>query len=107
MKTIAPLHRWIVALCFGASLAVAAAPPPNIVWIIADDMSPDTAAYGLRDVKTPHLDRLAAEGRRYTRAYATAPVCSSSRSAFILGTSQIITGLHAHDVERPQPLPPP
>ncbi|MCX6932652.1 MAG: sulfatase-like hydrolase/transferase, partial [Verrucomicrobia bacterium] len=107
MKTIAPLHRWIVALCFGASLAVAAAPPPNIVWIIADDMSPDTAAYGVRDVKTPHLDRLAAEGRRYTRAYATAPVCSSSRSAFILGTSQIITGLHAHDVERPQPLPPP
>jgi uncharacterized sulfatase len=107
MKTIALLHRWIVALCFGTSLAVAATPPPNIVWIIADDMSPDTAAYGVRDVKTPHLDRLAAEGRRYTRAYATAPVCSSSRSAFILGTSQIITGLHAHDVERPQPLPPP
>ena len=70
-------------------------------------MSPDTAAYGSRDVKTPHLDRLAAEGRRYTRAYATAPVCSSSRSAFILGTSQIITGLHAHDVENPQPLPAP
>ena len=85
----------------------AAAIPPNVVWIIADDMSPDTAAYGLRDVKTPHLDRLANEGRRYTRAYATAPVCSSSRSAFILGTSQIITGLHAHDVENPQPLPAP
>jgi uncharacterized sulfatase len=90
-----------------AAAASAASPPPNIVWIIADDMSPDTAAYGLRDVKTPHLDRLAAEGRRYTRAYATAPVCSSSRSAFILGTSQIITGLHAHDVENPQPLPAP
>ena len=96
------------------SLSAATPPPPavspskpNIVWIIADDMSPDTAAYGLRDVKTPHLDRLAAEGRRYTRAYATAPVCSSSRSAFILGTSQITTGLHAHDVENPQPLPAP
>ena len=96
------------------SLSAATPPPPavspskpNIVWIIADDMSPDTAAYGLRDVKTPHLDRLAAEGRRYTRAYATAPVCSSSRSAFILGTSQITTGLHAHDVEKPQPLPAP
>jgi N-sulfoglucosamine sulfohydrolase len=94
-------------LSLSASAAAAPTPPPNIVWIIADDMSPDTAAYGLRDVKTPHLDRLAAEGRRYTRAYATAPVCSSSRSAFILGTSQIITGLHAHDVEKPQPLPAP
>ena len=93
----------LVSLCAAAAIP----PPPNIVWIIADDMSPDTAAYGLRDVKTPHLDRLATEGRRYTRAYATAPVCSSSRSAFILGTSQITTGLHAHDVENPQPLPAP
>ncbi|MSU68640.1 MAG: arylsulfatase [Opitutaceae bacterium] len=99
-----------VSLSLLFSICAAAAtppPPPNIVWIIADDMSPDTAAYGLRDVKTPHLDRLASEGRRYTRAYATAPVCSSSRSAFILGTSQITTGLHAHDVENPQPLPAP
>ncbi len=99
-----------VALSLLFSVCAAAAtppPPPNIVWIIADDMSPDTAAYGLRDVKTPHLDRLASEGRRYTRAYATAPVCSSSRSALILGTSQITTGLHAHDVENPQPLPAP
>ena len=105
----------LLSLSASAAAASAATPPPpavspskpNIVWIIADDMSPDTAAYGLRDVKTPHLDRLAAEGRRYTRAYATAPVCSSSRSAFILGTSQITTGLHAHDVENPQPLPAP
>ncbi len=102
--SICNLRGWLVVVC---SLTWAAAAPPNIVWIIADDMSPDTAAYGMREVKTPHLDRLAAEGRRYTRAYATAPVCSSSRSALILGTSQIITGLHAHDVENPQPLPEP
>jgi N-sulfoglucosamine sulfohydrolase len=101
---ICNLRRWLVVAC---CLAWAAAAPPNIVWIVADDMSPDTAAYGMREVKTPHLDRLAAEGRRYTRAYATAPVCSSSRSALILGTSQIITGLHAHDVENPQSLPAP
>lgn len=80
---------------------------PNFVWIIADDMSPDTGAYGLKQVQTPHLDRLAAEGCRYTRAYATAPVCSSSRSAFILGCYQTTTGLHPHDVENPQPLPAP
>lgn len=77
---------------------------PNFVWIVADDMSPDIGAYGVAGVKTPNLDRLAREGRRYTHAYATAPVCSASRSAFILGTYQTTTGLHAHDVENPQPL---
>jgi uncharacterized sulfatase len=88
-------------------IAPGAAAPPNIVWIIADDMSPDTGAYGLAQVKTPHLDRLAAEGRRFARAYSTAPVCSSSRSAFILGCYQTTTGLHPHDTENPQPLPAP
>ena len=80
---------------------------PNIVWIIADDMSPDTGAYGLKQVRTPNLDRLANEGRRYTRAYSTSPVCSASRSAFILGCYQTTTGLHPHDAENPQPLPAP
>ncbi|WP_395740094.1 sulfatase [Prosthecobacter sp.] len=80
---------------------------PNFVWIIADDMSPDIGAYGLKEVSTPNLDKLAAEGRRYTRAYATAPVCSSSRSAFILGCYQTTTGLYPHDTEKPQPLPAP
>ncbi|MFZ4766879.1 MAG: sulfatase, partial [Roseimicrobium sp.] len=80
---------------------------PNVVWIIADDMSPDTAAYGVKQVSTPNLDRLASEGCCYTRAYSTAPVCSASRSAFILGCYQTTTGLHPHDAENPQPLPAP
>lgn len=96
----------LIVLIGGLATAVAKT-PPNVVWIIADDMSPDTGAYGLAEVKTPHLDRLAAEGRRYARAYASAPVCSSSRSAFILGCYQTTTGLHPHDVENPQPLPAP
>lgn len=100
---------WLLAFGVQPSWAESTgqAPPLNFVWIIADDMSPDTAAYGLKQVRTPHLDRLAAEGCRYTRAYATAPVCSSSRSAFILGCYQTTTGLHPHDVENPQPLPAP
>jgi N-sulfoglucosamine sulfohydrolase len=92
----------LLALCSAVHAA-----KPNFVWIIADDMSPDTGAYGSKEVSTPNLDRLAAEGRRYTRAYATAPVCSASRSAFILGCYQTTTGLHPHDVENPQPLPAP
>jgi uncharacterized sulfatase len=97
----------VALLSAGLTSFLAAADQPNFVWIIADDMSPDTGAYGVKQVSTPNLDRLAAEGRRYTRAYATAPVCSSSRSAFILGCYQTTTGLHPHDVENPQPLPAP
>lgn len=87
--------------------ALLAAKVPNIVWIVADDMSPDIAALGTPGVRTPHLDRLATGGARFTRAYSTAPVCSASRSAFILGTMQTTTGLHPHDMENPQPLPAP
>lgn len=100
--------RSLAALLSVFVVAVSAiAAPPNFVWIIADDMSPDLGTYGVAGVKTPNLDRLAAAGWRYTRAYASSPVCSSSRSAFILGTYQTTTGLHAHDVENPQPLPAP
>ena len=98
------LCAFLFALFTSVSLHAAS---PNFVWIIADDMSPDTGAYGLKDVDTPNLDRLAAEGRRFQRAYASAPVCSSSRSAFILGCYQTTTGLHPHDAENPQPLPAP
>ena len=93
-----------VAVAAGSAPAATAARPAGIVWIVADDMSPDFAAAGADGVATPNLDRLAREGRRYARAYATAPVCSSSRSAFILGCYQTTTGLHPHDMENPQPL---
>lgn len=97
----------LTALLLTSPATLHAASAPNFVWIIADDMSPDTAAYGVKHVHTPNLDRLATEGRCYTRAYATAPVCSSSRSAFILGCYQTTTGLHPHDMENPQTLPAP
>ena len=94
----------VIAAAFLVVGNASVAAPPNLVWIVADDMSPDTGGYGAEGVSTPNLDRLAAEGRRYDRAFSSAPVCSSSRSAFILGTYQIKTGLQAHDVENPQPL---
>ena len=102
MLTRSFLFIALASLCLG-SLAKS----QNIVWIIADDMSPDIAAYGATGVQTPNLDRLAQEGRRFDRAYATAPVCSASRSAFILGCYQTTTGLYPHDTENPQPLPQP
>ena len=65
--------------------------PPNILLIIADDFGVHqlgcTTPGGTGFFQTPHLDRLAAEGVRFARAYATAPVCSPSRAS-------LYTGLH-------------
>jgi len=70
---------------------------PNVVWIIADDLGPELGCYGYPDVATPNLDRLAASGARYTRAFATAPVCSASRTAFQTGLYQTTVGGHHHN----------
>jgi N-sulfoglucosamine sulfohydrolase len=58
---------------------------PNILWISAEDLSPDLGCYGDSYSVTPNLDRLASEGVRYSNAFATAPVCAPSRSAIITG----------------------
>ncbi len=66
-----------------------AAPRPNVVLILADDMGyGDLGAYGATDVKTPNLDRLAAEGVRLTDFYANAPVCTPTRAGLISGRYQ-------------------
>ncbi len=72
----------------------------NIVWIVADDLSPDLGCYGYTPVRTPNIDRLASEGCRYTNAYVTSPVCSPSRSAFITGMYQTSIGAHHHRSHR-------
>ena len=62
---------------------------PNIVVIVADDMGyGDLGVYGATDVRTPNLDRLAAEGVRLTDFYANAPVCTPTRAALITGRYQ-------------------
>lgn len=80
---------------------------PNILWIIADDLSPELSCYGYKGVKTPNIDALASQGARYTNAFSTAPVCSTSRSAFITGVYQTATGTHHHRMKAKQPLPRP
>ncbi|MEW4527941.1 sulfatase [Maioricimonas sp. JC845] len=69
---------------------------PNIVWIIVDDMSANFSCYGETAIETPHVDRLAARGTRFSRAFVTAPVCSTCRSAFITGMYQTSIGAHHH-----------
>ena len=68
--------------------ATSAAKPPNIVYIMADDLGyGHLGSYGQAKIRTPHLDRLAAEGMRFTQAYAGSAVCAPSRSV-------LMTGLH-------------
>jgi len=83
------------ALARAAGAVEKAASPPNIILILADDLGyGDLGCYGQRLLETPNMDRLAAEGLRFTQAYAGGPVCAPSRCA-------LMTGLHGgHAVVR-------
>ena len=69
---------------------------PNIVWIVVEDMSAHFGCYGETTIRTPHVDRLAAEGVLFRNAFVTAPVCSTARSALITGMYQTTIGAHHH-----------
>ncbi len=70
--------------------------PPNILWLIAEDIGTDLGCYGDPDARTPNLDRLASQGCLYREAHSTGPVCSTSRSAFITGMYQTSFGAANH-----------
>lgn len=69
----------------------------NIVWLIAEDLSPDLGCYGENMVKTPNIDNLAARGIRFDNAFASSPVSSPSRSGFFTGLYQTSIGADFHD----------
>ena len=70
---------------------------PNILFIMADDLGwMDLAFQGNKLVETPHLDRLAQQGMRFTSAYAAAPVCSPTRCAVLTGQAPARIGLTTH-----------
>ena len=76
----------LVLLIAGLSTDRTVAEPPNVVFILADDLSwSDLACYGHPVHRTPNIDRLASEGMRFTQAYAPAPICSASRAAILTG----------------------
>lgn len=73
-----------------AALAQPQAQRPNIVFILADDMGhADISCNGRPDFTTPNIDRIAAQGARFTQAYANSPVCTASRVAIITGRYQL------------------
>lgn len=78
---------------------------PNVLWIVLDDLGVDVGCYGETNVSTPAIDQLAKEGVRFTQCFASAPVCSSSRSAFNTGMMQTSIGAHHHRTRKMKPLP--
>lgn len=68
--------------------------PPNFLWISFEDTNPCYGCYGDPVARTPHLDRLAAEGCRYTHAFSVSGVCAPARSAIITGMYPISIGTH-------------
>lgn len=96
------MQRLGLLLGFGLTIAAAqaAAVRPNILWLIAEDLGPELGCYGYPEVRTPNLDRLAAEGVRFTHMFTTGPVCSASRSALMTGMYQMSIGAHNHRSHR-------
>jgi iduronate 2-sulfatase len=99
------LWSWAV---LGLTATLAAAEPErryNVVWIIADDLNTDIGCYGQPLAQTPNIDRLAARGVRFDRAYAQYALCNPSRSSFLSGYFPNRTGVIEQDVQARQALP--
>jgi arylsulfatase A len=96
--------RWLIALALAvlltphsSLLTSAHAAKPNIVIIYADDLGyGDLGCYGHPTIRTPNLDRMAAEGMRFTEFYSAAEVCTPSRAALLTGRYPIRSGM-CHD----------
>jgi len=72
----------------------AAATPPNVIIVFTDDQGyGDVGVYGATEFRTPHLDRMAREGARFTDFYVAAPVCTPSRAALLTGSHPVRVGL--------------
>jgi arylsulfatase A-like enzyme/Tfp pilus assembly protein PilF len=102
---------WVV-LCFlaGALEAIAQTPlrpQPNVVLITIDTLRADhVGAYGYKQIKTPNIDGLAADGARFERAFAVVPVTLPSHSSMLTGTYPMLSGMHDFSANKLSPLQP-
>src|SRR5579884_3534067 len=95
-----PLVLILVSLFLGESTHVAAQPArarPDIVLFIADDHGLlDAEPYGAKDVRTPHLQRLARDGMTFTHAFVASPSCAPGRAALLTGRMPARNGAEAN-----------
>lgn len=86
------IASFVLLVALVPSASAGAPTRPNILLLVAEDLSPRIGAFGDEVARTPNLDRLAAAGTRFTNVFTTAGVCAPSRAALILGRHQISTG---------------
>ena len=83
---VAVLISWAPAGWAGPVRAASKTDSLNVVFILADDLGwGELGCYGQQKIPTPHLDRLASQGMRFTRHYSGAPVCAPSRCVLLTG----------------------
>ena len=86
---------WVAVAIAAMGLGAGADERPNIVFIIADDLTyTDAGCYGNRDVRTPNIDRLATEGMRFTQAYTPVSMCSPARQCIYTGQFPVRSGAY-------------
>src|SRR5690606_1351509 len=89
IRSLLPLLVALIAISCGAQREEEEIRPPNIIYIIADDLGyGDLSCYGQKHFQTPHIDKLAKDGMKFTSHYSGSPVCAPSRST-------LMTGLHS------------
>jgi putative membrane-bound dehydrogenase-like protein len=97
MSYRADLMGLILSFCVGWMTSVHASEKPNVVFILTDNQGAwSLGCYGNKDIRTPHLDRLANEGVLFENAFASNPVCSPSRATFLTGLVPSQHGVHCH-----------
>ncbi len=106
------LRTWLGLLAVGiiscaahGPSVVVAADPPNVLFVVSDDLSCDLACYGNSIVRSPNIDRLAAQGVRFDRAYVQYTVCNPSRSSFLTGLRPETTGVLSNNLYFRRNLP--
>ncbi|MBD5777950.1 sulfatase [Pelagicoccus sp. NFK12] len=102
------MNPLVILFCalFAIEASLSAAPPPNILVFLTDDLSArDLGCYGASDVRTPNMDQLAAEGLTFDQAFIISPACAPSRAALLTGLTPDHNGAKANHTYRRDDVP--